>query len=124
MFFEDSGLDYAAIGTIFVSGAILFFKKLVIDIIYSNIKNNLVKKKKVINGQIKDEITIISQQLSKRKPPKSIREVEIIATLRKSKLKTKKRDLELREAELIILKELYEKERKIEIKLNKLDLKK
>jgi hypothetical protein len=124
--FDEYNIDYIAIGTVFVSGVIIFFKKLIYDVVFFTIKHTLITKKEKINEEIKDEIKIVSKGVDKRipKPPKSIREAEILSVLRKNKLKTKKRDLELREAELFILKELYEKEREIDTKLNKLDLKK
>ena len=117
-------VDYIAIGTALVSGIIIFFKKLVIDIIYDSMKNSLIRKKEKINKELDKETKDIINYISKRKPPKSIREAEIIAIYKQSQIKTKKRELELREEELRSLKELYEKEKKIEIKINKLNLKK
>ena len=77
-------VDYIAIGTALVSGIIIFFKKLVIDIIYDSMKNSLIRKKEKINKELDKETKDIINYISKRKPPKSIREAEIIAIYKQS----------------------------------------
>lgn len=117
--FDDNLLDTAAIGTAFIAGILLFFKKLIYDVVLSIIKDNLINKKHKVDKKIKEEIQVIQTGVKKRKPPTSIREAEILATLRKSKLATRKKDIELREAELNSLKDLLEQEREIDTKLQK-----